>query len=918
MNKKPQKNNKNTDWGNEIAHSLRLVGKIFLKLCSYVLNVLLTLVLIGILTGLIVGGAFAIYIKNNIHPDLEGFEFLVTNQSTTTKIYYMDFTDREHRKGTPIELKDQSIFGAQNRTLASYDEIPSNLINAFIAVEDKRFLQHGGVDWIRTLSATFSWVFGGSDRFGASTITQQLIKNVTGDDDVSIQRKVQEILRALELEKTHDKSEIIELYLNTIYLSQHSWGVQAAAFTYFGKNVKDLTLVECAALAAIPQFPSRYDPYVYPEKNTKRRNSVLTLMYEQNLITKQEFDSAYDKELVLDMQRSVVTPNSTNSWYKDQVISDAVALLTEKLNISVELAYHMIYRSGLQIYTVMDPHVQEVLENVFLDESNFVQAGTLNQPQCAMAIMDPNTGDILGLVGGRGEKMANNIWNYATSKRPPGSSIKPLTVYSPALDRGLITYGSVFDDVPFNFGAATREGDYIRYSRPDGWPSNYPAGYQGLTTISEAIKRSVNTVAVRVLDKLSIEASFEFATSKMRLNLVDSRTLPSGKVVTDKDIAPLGLGQLSYGVSVVEMTAAYGVFDNNGVYNEPRTILKILDSNGKLIVDNDKIGVVVISEETASIMTKMLQNVASTGGTAQRVTLKDKINVAGKTGTTSEDNDRWFVGYTPYYVGGVWFGYPMPKSLTNFSINPCVLIWDIVMTKLHQDYINASIVNNEKIKEFTLANGVITKTYCKDSGKLASDACKLDPRGNRTDVGYFTYETAPTETCDVHIIVNYDNVTKGVAVSDNCPKTIQVALLNIPSRAFPYQISVADAQYVYRELPAGVKPSLEPNEPFFMTAIPANRFPGITAKGEAAQYNRCCSEHYSEKSPVTEPETDPLEIKPPETAAPETQPSVNEKPKPEISKPEISIPETQKPDETEETTTESPSGEEIPAPDISE
>ena len=856
MNKKPRKNE--TDWGDEVAGSVGLIGRIFGKILSAILSIILTVILIGLITGTIVGGAFALYIKNYVEVDLEGFEYTATNQNMTTKIYYMDYSDRTNRIGVPVELEDQRIYGEQNRTWASYSSIPKYLTDAFVAVEDKRFYKHGGVDWMRTGSAVANWVIGGSKRYGGSTLTQQLIKNVTGDDDVTPQRKIQEMLRAIELEKVKDKSEILELYLNTIFLSQRAYGVQAAAHTYFGKEVSELTLIECAAIAAIPQYPTKYDPYQYPENNQERRDSILKLMLEQKLITKQEFDLAYERELKLNMQSIETHTYGTNSWYQDQVIDDAIELLMADPNLKCtrEIASKMIYTQGLQIYTVMDPRIQTLLEEIFMDNVRLLgeensTIGGLIDPECAMVIIDPYTGDVLGLIGGRGEKVGNRIFNYATQgKRPPGSSIKPVSVYAPALEYNVITYGSVIDDVPFNFGTDKEN--------PKAWPLNLPKRYGGLTPIQDAVKRSVNTVAVRVLDKLTPEKSFDFMTNQLSIDLVESREIGGGKYVTDIALAPLALGELSYGLTVEELTAAYAIFVNKGVFNEPRTIIKILDSDGNVLIDNSGTGKVVISEATATIMTKMLQGVTQ-DGTGSRVSLKNTIDVAGKTGTANVDNDRWFMGYTPYYVAGLWFGYAVPKALpTSVSSSISSIIWNNVMTEIHQEIIIDSVNNGTPLKKFVDASNVITKQYCMDSGMIPGEACKMDLRGNRIATGYFTQATAPSQICNVHVIVDYDKSTGSVA-SLHCENTSKVSLIRVETRNFPTWVTVVDAEYTYRDVPAGVNMSLVSNEPFYFNAMPYGTVPGRSDTDTPA--NRYCKTHHSD-APL-EPIEEPVDEEPP-------------------------------------------------------
>ena len=869
-------NNSGTDWGDEAAGALKLAGRAVGKVFSYILNILLTLLLIGVMTGAVVGGAFAIYVKNYIDPDLEAFEYMANDQSKTTRIYYMDYSDRSNRIGKAVELEDERIYGSENRTWISYKDMPKNLVNAFVSIEDHRFWDHHGVDWIRTVKATFNYFFGSGHDFGASTITQQLIKNVTQEDEVTIQRKVTEILRALELEKVKDKTEILELYLNTIYLSQHAYGVEAAAYTYFGKSAKDLTLIECAAIAAIPKYPTKFDPVQNPEHNLDRRNTVLYCMELYDCITQVELDATYDKQLVLNFQNASQAHSKATSgtrvfsWYEEAVLSDTIALLMKARGVNSRSASTMIYNAGLSIYTVMDPDVQNTLEKYYVNDDNFQKAASVIQPQSSMVVIDPYTGDVLGIAGARGVKKANRIQSFATgTKRPPGSSIKPLTVYSPALETGLITYASVFDDVPINFGLEKMGADgKIEYSRPDGWPSNYPAGYGGLTTVLNGITTSQNTISLQVLSRLGVETAFDFGSNRYHLDLVESKEISGGRYVTDKDLAPLGLGQLSYGVTVKSMAAGYATFANGGIYNEPRTVIKIVDSEGNTIVDNDPAGTVVLSEQNASIMTKLLQNVVE-NGTAKRLTLKSSVNCAGKTGTTQEDNDRWFCGYTPYYVGSVWFGYEMPKSLNDYKTNPALKIWDDIMTELHQKFFNSG----EHIKSFELADGVVARTVCMDSGKLITNACYADPRGNRAMIGYFTNATAPTQSCTTHVMVRYDKVHGGIACPD-CPESdcIYVGLLNVTSRDFPFQITVRDAQYTWREVPAGTRYSMDSQTPFYQTIL-NGRYSGISAVD--AQYNRICPGHYDPdgKKETTEEVTEPpIEEEPGGDIPPETVP----------------------------------------------
>ncbi len=849
MNNQKRRPNNNVNWGREVKNSGKLASTVAGRLLSYVMNALLTVVLICFITGIIVATVFAVYVKNYIDPTIDPSIFRV-NSSQTTKIYYMDYTDRENRIGNMVELKDEQLFGSENSVWVPYTQIPEDLVDAYVAVEDRRFWSHNGIDIWRTGKAVINYFLPlWKDAGGASTITQQTIKNLTDDKDYTPQRKIQEILRALNLEKQLDKTEILELYMNNIYLSQNCYGVQAAAYTYFNKDVSELTLVECASLAGITNSPTKYDPVQNPEKNKERRQKILDDMLEQGYITKEEYDSAYDAELVLDYQgRAKDASITSNSWYTDQVMVEVANALCEQYGYTLEMAYNLIYTGGLQIITLQDPDVQATLEEVYTNESNFPKTNNAVQPQSSAVIIDPATGDVLGLVGARGSKEANLLLNYATSTtRSPGSSIKPLSVYAPSLEYGIINYGSVYDDTPVRFNYA--DGDTEKLN-PTAWPKNLPERYGGLTTVNDAVTRSVNTVAVRILEELTLDTSFDFVKNKLKMDsYIEYATLAGGVSITDKDYSALALGGMNYGVTNLEITAAYQIFANGGVYNKPRTWLRVLDSDGNILLENTAESYIVISEQTASIMTKMLQNVV-TRGTATSVSLKSTVNCAGKTGTTSNDVDRWFIGYTPYYVGGVWFGYEIPQSLGTLSWSPCTVAWDIIMTKLHQKYIGAG-----QLKTFELADGVVTATYCKDSGKLMTSACHADPRGNRAETGYFTASTIPNEYCDVHIMVPYDTVTGGIACEACPPENVKNVGLLKTSRIFPMNVKVTDAQYTYRQVSLDTVMPEKGDVPFYIGLYSDGEYPGYTDTSGARVYNSYCYEHHALiKDPVDEPD----------------------------------------------------------------
>ena len=818
------------DWEAEILDSMRLAGSGVFRVLSYVLNVVFTLMLIFVITGVIVACAFSIYIKNYIDPNIDESLLETGGTSQTTQIFYMDYEDAEarlNRTGNAIELEDQRLYGEQNSLWADYADIPQDLKDAFVAIEDKRFWDHAGVDWVRTGSAVLKF-FTGTTSYGGSSITQQLIKNITQYDDVTIQRKVQEIVCALNLEKTKSKEEILELYLNIIPLSQRCYGVQSAANTYFGKQVKDLSLIECVCIASITNMPTKYDPVQNPESNQERRDIILQEMLAQGYITQEEFDTAFDKEIELNLTE-VSTTIATNSWYTDTVIEDVIKDLMSTYNYTRQVASNKIYSGGLQIYTLMDPEVQEALNEVYCDDSIFEKALKKQvsgvPAESAMTICDPYTGDLLGIVGGRGEKTENRILNLAAQAvRPSGSSIKPLAVYGPAIEENIVTWGTVIDDVPVNFGDDPDD--------PVAWPKNLPVKYTGLTTIDDAITRSVNTVSCKTLMMVGEDNSFGYLTQKMGFySLIERATLDDGSVISDKGIASLALGQQNYGVTVREMTSAFCVFPNKGVYNKTRSYLYVYDSKGETILSNDAESNVVFSESTAFIMTKMLENVfKASGNSPYKVTLRHTVNCAGKTGTAGNDYDRWLLAYTPYYVGGVWYGYKIPKVLTNeLSTSPCSYVWDEVMTRIHKKFIDDAKSGKEKLHTFNddIPYGVEQVEYCRDSGLLLTDACKLDPRGNRADIGWFKIGTAPTEKCKTHVIVAYDKENGGLAHAASDPqKIVDVALIQVTTRDFPIQVTIDDAQYVYRPMTSGKRPSDNYNQPYFINTIPEGHYVG--------------------------------------------------------------------------------------------
>ena len=851
----------NINWSDELAVSVRLVGKAILRFFGWVLSIIMTLCLIGVITGVIVGGAFLLYAKDNIDTSVDDFADLIKDKDLTTRVGYLD------ADGKYVDLPSESLSAGEKRSWVKYSDFNEYIADAFVVIEDKRFEQHKGVDWLSTIKVTIQY-FTGQGMRGASTITQQVIKNVTENDDVTIQRKAQEILKALNLEKKYDKTEILEMYLNSIYLSQGCYGVGAAAYTYFGKEVKDLTLIESAALACITQYPYYYDPIINPQHNAEKRTLVLKYMYDQGKITQEEFLSAYEKELVLKVSGDddEDTSASVHSWYTDAAQQEAVRLLRDKFGYSARIAEKALLTGGYTIVTALDPDIQAIVEDYYENAEWEKHDNSPIQPNSSCVIIDHSNGNVVALVGSRGRKTINLGLNYATqTRRPSGSSIKPISVYGPGIEANAVTWGTVLDDVPINFGTETIDPDTGEkvYSNKHGYPKNAPDRYLGLTTVHEGVRNSINTISWRSLERLGLDNSFDFLTNKLHLTtLIESQTMSNGLTFTDKAYAPLAMGEFTWGVVVKEMVAAYQIFANEGIFNDERIVLKILDNDGNVIVDNEKKSEVVISAQTATITTKLLQDVVATG-TAYKITLKKNVDCAGKTGTSESNNDKWFIGYTPYYVCGVWFGYSMPRSLNKFnSVSSApVLAWDAIMTKVMQKYVDAAKNGGEPLKKFVDAPGLVQVEYCIDSGKLPTDACRNDLRkitepkkGNRIEKGWFKAGTEPTEYCDCHVMVEYDKVKKAVAMN-GCPSenTIKVGMLN-HLRVLPFNIQIADAQYTWQQVPDDYSyEGLTSSQPFYIKLLPAGFYTGYTKNG--GYYNHACLTHVKTEPdpPVTEP-----------------------------------------------------------------
>ncbi len=800
-------------------------------------RILVAVVLSLLSLPLLVAGGLALYLCITIDPESDAALFEASRGSRTTRLYYN--AERGGEVYAAREWESERIVGAENAIWTEYSDIPENLKAAFLSVEDHRFFQHDGIDWYRTGKAALNHIFRFDSRFGGSSITQQLIKNMSGDNEGTVIRKLREMARAVALERRFTKEEILELYLNIVPMGENSVGVGAGAERYFGKEPSELTDAECAILAAIINAPARYDPLKAPEANRVRRDMVLERMYEHGMLAEAEYQAALSEEPVL-QQRAKTDPAAVHSWYTETVIDDVLRDLCNVAGYSRATALRLVYGGGLEIYTLADPSVQAAMEKTFRDLS------TAGGVQYAGVVVDPQSGDLLGIVGAAGSKTANRIFNHATTPHTPGSALKPLSVYAPALDGGLVTSASVFDDVPVEFLG--------KELRP--WPKNSPEVYQGLVDLGTAIATSKNTVSVKVLRLLGRERSYDVLANTLGIStLIRREVTEGGAILSDLGDAPLALGQLTYGVSVRELTSAYTPLSDDGSYKKGRTYLAVYDREGKLLLANEQETRRAFSHDTASIMTKLLEGVVE-NGTANGVRLPGHIPVAGKTGTSSEGRDKWFIGYSPYYLCGVWCG--AEDGNASIGGKPQLAVFNDVMGDLHREIAAAG----NALVEFPLSSGVHQCRYCRDGGGLLTVDCLSDPRGDRSTVGWFTGATLPTAPCECHVgvlcaeeggVVAELDGTPLSAVSPEDAPLLRRSLIRVPDRHFPRSVTVTDAQYVYRPL-GGALPSASPNEPYFMTTVPKGEYIGISRTPDGRQFNSS----YREPSPEADPVEDPF------------------------------------------------------------
>lgn len=617
-------------------------------------------------------------------------------QSQTTFIYGYDKNNKE------VELT--RLHGDENRIWVNLEDMSEYLPKAFVSIEDKRFEKHNGVDWIRTAGVIVKPQNLGKQ--GGSTITQQLIKNLTDEKQVTVARKFNEILSALNLERYFEKDDILEAYLNTIYLSEGCYGVKTAAEEYFGKDVKDLNIAECACIAGITQFPTKYDPLINTEENKTRQKQVLGAMLEEGAITQEQYDEAINYKLIFTNSKeykgsqvsSNVDGSKTNvidSWYIDYVIRTVIDDLIEN-GYTKRKAQALVYGGGLKIYTAIDFDVQDALETVYENRKGVYEENS----QSAMVVMDYK-GRVLGIVGGLGKK--DNVMGFnraVDAKRQPGSAFKPLAVYAPALEKSL-------KDPNFDFYWSTLIKDAPTEDiKVDGkpWPTNEGGGYSSKKlTIQSGIARSLNTISARTLLQVGLDYSYNFLTEKFHISsMIDQDCAP----------APLATGALTNGASVLDITAAYQAFGNGGKYYYPYCYYKVTDFQGNTILEStpDTTNEQALSESTAWIMNKLLQTVMTSGtGTTYKIS---GVQCIGKTGTTTGSVDRYFVGGTPEYIAAVWYGFDQQKEVRQ-TPNPSGILWKNVMNEIY----SSKGINK---KEFPDYDGITRRAYDSSNGLLAN------------------------------------------------------------------------------------------------------------------------------------------------------------------------------------------------------
>lgn len=667
------------------------------------LKVILTVFLVMVISVCVAGGGVLIYVLNFMDNSIpENLDDLKLNFTTT--VYVPD--------GAGGYTEYQRVHGVENRIWISLDNTAPLLQKAFVAIEDERFEEHKGVDWKRTVAALGNEFFHYYDkRQGGSTITQQLVKNLTSDKEQTASRKIREILRALELERSYSKDTIMECYLNTIPLGGSCYGVEVASQYYFGKTAKDLSLAEIAIIAGITQNPSKYRPDTHFEDNRDRAETVLSKMLELEYITEDEYESALAEEVTITADKKVLKEIETNSYFVDALITQVAEDLAAEYGYEQSDALKAVYNGGYKIYATVDQTIQSIVEKQTTNPANY--NGMTNEkgdhPETGIVVMDYE-GHVVATVGGFGVKEGNRLLDRAyTVARQSGSAMKPIAAYSLGIDTNLITYSTVLEDSPLT-----------KINGKD-WPVNWYSYYSGNNTVAHALARSINTIPCKLVKELGIKRCYDFATGTMGL-----RHLVPG-ADADECISALAIGGTYGGLTPTDMAAAYAVFGNGGKYYAPKLYTLVTDQHDRTILANGEDSYIqAISEDSATVMNRLLQGVITgTDGTAYMVNGYKPGQLAyAKTGTSTDTRDNWLVVGTPYYVAAIWYGYDDNESCVT-SQNKTMLV--NILREIHADL---------PVKDFEYSEDVSALRYCTSTGLLAGPNCP-------SAVGYYKNSHLP-------------------------------------------------------------------------------------------------------------------------------------------------------------------------------
>ncbi len=710
------------------------------KVFKIIKKIILVLFILGLLAGLILAGIIA-----GIFFGFFGDDFKMTKDDLLIQFSNSEVYDSA---GNLI----CTLVGDESRKIVSLEDMPKYLPKAYVSIEDERFYQHNGVDIKRTGAATITYLFKGDSSYGGSSITQQLVKNITKDDDHSALRKVKEMARAIQIEKEISKDDILELYLNVIYVGGKGnlHGVALASEYYFNKNVSDLSLAECAFLAGINHSPNSYDPFKGSDETVQKCNNrakvVLNKMYELGNITQEEYNTA-SAEIDAGLKFEQGNKNATvvYSSLTEAAIDQIVKQMMDEKGMTRQMAETRVYGGGYKIYTTEVPSIQSTLEEEMKKDKYIKNGkkkdndGNVQKSQAAMVIIEPSTGYVVGCVGQLGEKTKNGDLNRAVqSYRQVGSAMKPLAVITPAIQEGIITPCSVYLD--------KQTSEFL--GKP--WPKNYDGRYRGKQTVRQAIAVSGNVIPVRILNQLGVDKSMEYL-NRMGLTINDSNIGLS-----------LALGAKEY--SPLQIAAGYAMIGNDGLYIEPSFYSKVLDSSGNVALEpHQKKDQIMGKGEAYQVKSILMEPViGTTSGATATYAKMSGFDVCAKTGTTNDDFDRWFCEITPYYAAACWYGYDINEEVhySGSPSNPAGGICTAVMKAIHKGL---------EAKKFTVPDDIVTLTVCKDSGLLPSPGCPTI-----TDI--FVKSRVPTEYCSTESSVKTYLICEDsglIAIEGACPNVVE-------------------------------------------------------------------------------------------------------------------------------------------------